>query len=1226
MCSVSCLLTTLQGRIAAPRTAAFFAWLASAVVLIGGSTIVACGDSVTQPSATVTSIEVTPTTATLVSFGEAAQLSAAAHDADGRTVAGISFTWSSSDEHCATVNPAGLVTAAGNGAVTVTAAYKGVSGTASVTIAQAVAAVVVTPLSTTLTSIDETAQLTASARDANTHPIAGATFTWESSDGNVVTVSTNGLVTAVENGTATITATTDGFSGDADVTVAQEVAAVSVTPKDVRFTALEEKQQLTAGAEDANRHAVAGKTFTWSSSDESVATVDSDGLATAEKNGTVTITATTDGVGGDAEVTVAQEAATVTVAPTAVAFTSLDETAQLDATARDDRGNEIVTISFTWESSDQDVATVSDAGLVKAKGNGTAMVTATADGVADTVDVTVAQEVVAVSVTPEATSLAALGETAQLAASAQDANDYEVAGKTFTWQSSNQNIATVSSTGLATAEANGTATVTATTDGVGGDAEVTVAQKADSVELSPIGAAISGTGTTQQFTAEAWDARGNPILDQWVNSSWTSLNSNIATVDPSTGVAAAAGIGQVTIQVDVDGVVEYALLTVTMPGLSRVNLWAEMNTGLKTTLPLEDLRGTSASDVFAVGDGGRVLHYDGTTWSTSFSSLDFLHMDVWGSTEHDVYVVGHAAKVLHYDGTFWSLVTSGMSDMLSAVWGASPDDVFAVSWDGTIVHFDGAGWSAMDSDNTLGLHHVWGISASDVYAVGADRVLHYDGASWTWTEPGPGRNIESVWGASETDIYAAGVGGDVFHYDGNNWTHVAWGAPIIINDIWGSSNTDMYFAGADTAGNAAIFHNDGTNVWTLVRSPAVPGLNGIWGAPTGEVFVTGSAGTILRGYRGGTVTVTPSNASITGASNQVRLTAEAHAGGSPVAAVPYSWSSDDEGVATVDPQGLVTGVANGTTSIRAVAFGGSSATATVTVSLTQQPPSAVIDSPANDTTLTLGETMNFQGTASDPDGTIASHEWDFGDGNGASVEDPGIHTYGDVGTYTVTYRVTDDDGASSPTALVVITVVLNQEPVATITSPTDAASFAVGETITFAGSGSDHEDGDLTGASLIWTSSLHGQIGTGTSFTRGDLSSGTHHITLTASDSEDATATTGVSITVQETEPIVTGGWHTDTEFGSVDFTVDPQGTAITFFRFSFSDYACGPISGSWIVEISGGTWTISDRQFSLDHTAGLNRYVFAGTFDDSGTQASGTWDITLSGTTCSGSWQGVPQ
>jgi Tol biopolymer transport system component len=72
--------------------------------------------------------------------------------------------------------------------------------------------------------------------------------------------------------------------------------------------------------------------------------------------------------------------------------------------------------------------------------------------------------------------------------------------------------------------------------------------------------------------------------------------------------------------------------------------------------------------------------------------------------------------------------------------------------------------------------------------------------------------------------------------------------------------------------------------------------------------------------------------------------------------------------------------------------------------------------------VTLGDAVNFQGTASDTDGSVASHNWNFGDGGGATVEDPGAHTYVSVGTYTVTYTVTDDQGASSTPDTEVVTV------------------------------------------------------------------------------------------------------------------------------------------------------------------------------------------------------------
>jgi hypothetical protein len=91
---------------------------------------------------------------------------------------------------------------------------------------------------------------------------------------------------------------------------------------------------------------------------------------------------------------------------------------------------------------------------------------------------------------------------------------------------------------------------------------------------------------------------------------------------------------------------------------------------------------------------------------------------------------------------------------------------------------------------------------------------------------------------------------------------------------------------------------------------------------------------------------------------------------------------------------------------------------------------------------------------------------------------------------------------------------LNDPPTADISSPSDGSDYDEGDTIIFSGTGDDPEDGSLTGGSLVWTSNRDGQIGTGTYFTRDNLSVGTHTITLTAADSQGATGSDSINISV----------------------------------------------------------------------------------------------------------------
>src|SRR5207244_3011923 len=179
---------------------------------------------------------------------------------------------------------------------------------------------------------------------------------------------------------ATITATSEGQSGTASVTVSNvPVASVTVTPASASVN--EGKTvQLTATPKDANGNPLTGRSVTWMSSNTAVATVSSSGLVTGKVAGTATITATSEGQSGTSTVTVVHVAvASVTVSP-ATASVQVGSRIQLTATPRDASGNPLSGRVVTWASSNTAMATVSSSGLVIGVDAGSETITETREG------------------------------------------------------------------------------------------------------------------------------------------------------------------------------------------------------------------------------------------------------------------------------------------------------------------------------------------------------------------------------------------------------------------------------------------------------------------------------------------------------------------------------------------------------------------------------------------------------------------------------------------------------------------------------------------------------------------------------------------------------------------------------------------------------------------------------------------------------------------------------
>ncbi|MXY97748.1 MAG: hypothetical protein F4Z29_08370, partial [Gemmatimonadetes bacterium] len=293
--------------------------------------------------------------------------------------------------------------------------------------------ITVAPSSHTLASIGATVQLTATVRDQNNNTMTGQTVTWTSSNTAVATVSGNGLVTAVSNGTARITAQSGSASGSANITVAEPVPTrIAVSPSSHTLAEIGATVQLTATVRDQRNSVMSGQTVTWSSGDETVATVSGAGLVTAVGNGMTEITAKSGSLSANATITVASPVATsLTIEPSSHTLEMIGATVQLTATVRDQHENVMSDVTVTWTSGDESVATVSDQGLVTAAGNGMAEITAQAGDAMGTAAITVSEPVAtSLTIEPSSHTLEMIGSTVQLMATVLDQHDNVMADVT----------------------------------------------------------------------------------------------------------------------------------------------------------------------------------------------------------------------------------------------------------------------------------------------------------------------------------------------------------------------------------------------------------------------------------------------------------------------------------------------------------------------------------------------------------------------------------------------------------------------------------------------------------------------------------------------------------------------------------------------------------------------------------------------------------------------------
>jgi len=565
----------------------------------------------------VTSITVTGTggSSVISSDNGTLQLTASVSPADATNK---TVTWSVvNGTGQATINSTGLVTALANGTVTARATANdgsGIVGSLVITISSQVIpvtgiTVTGTGGATTITSDNGTLQLTATVTPTDA---TNKTVTWSIVNGTgQATINTTGLVTAVANGTVTARATTNdgsGVVGSLVITISGQVipvTGITVTGASGATTITSDNGtlQLTATVTPTD---ATNKTVTWSIvNGTGQATINSTGLVTAVSNGTVTARATANdgsGIVGSIVITISGQVIpvtgiTVTGASGATTITSDNGTLQLTANVTPaDATNKTVTWSILNGTGQ---ATINSTGLVTAVSNGTVTARATANdgsGIVGSLVITISSQVIPVTgITVTGTGgssvISSDNGTLQLTATVLPA---DATNRTVTWSIVNgTGQATISSTGLVMALANGTVTARATaTDGSGvvGSLVITIGGQiipvtSITVTGSDGATAITSDNGTLQLTATVTpsDATNKTVA-------WSIVNGTGQATINTTGLVTAVSNGTVTARAtanDGSGTVGSLVITISSQTIPVTGITV-IGSGGVTTIDTDD--------------------------------------------------------------------------------------------------------------------------------------------------------------------------------------------------------------------------------------------------------------------------------------------------------------------------------------------------------------------------------------------------------------------------------------------------------------------------------------------------------------------------------------------------------------------------------------------------------------------------------------------------------------
>lgn len=292
---------------------------------------------------------------------------------------------------------------------------------------------------------------------------------------------------------------------------------------------------------------------------------------------------------------------------------------------------------------------------------------------------------------------------------------------------------------------------------------------------------------------------------------------------------------------------------------SASGVWSSLNTGLGAGIALRGIWGDGAAgDIIAVGDGATIVRFVRSTGAWLPEPVRDIPPDtafeaVWGHDADEMYAVGSGGVIMRYAASDWVREAEGLTaaDLLD-VWGTPDGEVFAVGTGGTILRRYQDEWSIMDSPQQVDLHALWGEGEDSVIATGERGVtLFYDGQTWNTLAVDTDSTLSDLWSVPGYGLVAVAPGGFLQRLEG--WSFMpppAQPAGDSLRDLWAHEFDEVH----GVWGSHPYLRRFDGNAWSAVDidalvPPASGGagpLRGIWGTPEGALYVVGDDNLVLH--------------------------------------------------------------------------------------------------------------------------------------------------------------------------------------------------------------------------------------------------------------------------------------------------------------------------------------------------------------------------------------------